>query len=303
MGVPIILGGNSSESDSNGMRRGARTLAIAISVTVVAFTMSAASVLPAGAAQTSGNATSGAPTSNVRSFMTLYGYVDNSPPGTGIAHPCIHSQAGGTGTYADPITFATDVAELGWCTVIYVPYMQRYFIHEDECSQCDRDWSTSHLYRFDMWAGGDASSLKEPERRALLRCERTWTRGDSPTDPANPTILINPQPDLPVTKDPIFSAPTSCWNPITISNPGKQTTYLNSGPVRLPIAASDTSADQTLKFAAVGLPNGVSIDDETGLISGTPAIKQHSRATITVSDEYNSASTTFVWVVKNPPRR
>ena len=73
--------------------------------------------------------------------MTLYGYVDNSPPGTDIAHPCGTRQgAGGTGTYADPITFATDVQEMAWCQVIYVPYMERYFIHEDECSECDHDW-------------------------------------------------------------------------------------------------------------------------------------------------------------------
>ena len=92
----------------------------------------------------------------VQAFMTLYGYVDNSPPGAGIAHPCIHQEAGGSGTYADPITFATDASELPWCEIVYVPYMERYFIHEDECSECDHDWRKLHKYRFDMWAGGDA---------------------------------------------------------------------------------------------------------------------------------------------------
>lgn len=272
--------------------------------TVVAVAVSVAFGLPAGAAPASGGASSrsSATTTSVQSYMTLYGYVDNSPPGPGIAHPCLHSQAGRTGTYADPITFATDVAELGWCTVIYVPYMQRYFIHEDECSQCDRDWSTSHLYRFDMWAGGDASSLMQPERRALLSCEGTWTRANSSTDPANPTILINPQPGLPVTTAPIFAAPTSCWSPITVSNPGKQTTYFSTGPVMLPIGASDTTAGQTLTFSAVGLPHGVSIDGASGLISGTPTLRQRTRATVTVSDAYNSATISFVWVVKKPPR-
>jgi hypothetical protein len=152
-------------------------------------------------------------TSTVTAFMTLYGYVDNSPPGTDIAHPCSSRQgAGGTGTYADPITFATDVSELPWCQIIYVPYMERYFIHEDECSQCDHDWKKFHLYRFDMWAGGDAASLHQPERGALLRCERTWTRGNSIKDPDNPTITIDPPSDLPVVTTPIFSPPTTCWN-------------------------------------------------------------------------------------------
>ena len=151
--------------------------------------------------------------STVQAFMTLYGYVDNSPPGTDIAHPCGPRRgAGGTGTYADPITFATDVHELAWCQVIYVPYMERYFIHEDECSQCDHDWKKFHLYRFDMWAGGDAASRHQPEKGALLRCERTWTRGNSVKDPDNPTITVDPPSDLPVTNAPIFSPPTTCWS-------------------------------------------------------------------------------------------
>ncbi|MGH9016844.1 MAG: discoidin domain-containing protein, partial [Acidimicrobiales bacterium] len=148
----------------------------------------------------------------VQAFMTLYGYVDNSPPGTDIAHPCLHSQAGGTGTYADPITFATDIKELPWCEIIYVPYMERYFIHEDECSECDHDWTRFQKYRFDMWAGGDAASRHRPEKRALLRCESTWTRGNSIKDPDNPTITLDPASDLPVTTAPIFSPPGTCWS-------------------------------------------------------------------------------------------
>jgi hypothetical protein len=151
-------------------------------------------------------------TGTVQAFMTLYGYVDNSPPGTDIAHPCIHSGAGGTGTYADPITFATDIQELPWCELIYVPYMERYFIHEDECSQCDHDWKKFQKYRFDMWAGGDKASLHQPEKKALLQCESTWTRGNSIKDKNNPTITLDPPPDLPVTTTPIFTPPDTCWS-------------------------------------------------------------------------------------------
>jgi hypothetical protein len=152
-------------------------------------------------------------TGTVQAFMTLYGFVDNSPPGTGIAHPCgTRRGAGGTGTYADPVTFATDVKELPWCEIVYVPYMERYFIHEDECSECDRDWRKLKAYRFDMWAGGDAASVRQPEKKALLRCESTWTRGNSVKDPNNPTITLDPPSDLPVTTTPIFSAPGTCWS-------------------------------------------------------------------------------------------
>jgi Putative Ig domain len=235
--------------------------------------------------------------------MTLYGYADNSPPGTGIAHPCIHLAAGGTGTYSDPVTFATDVNEEPWCAVIYVPYMHRYFIHEDECSECDADWNASHLYRFDMWAGGDALSRAQPERKALLRCESTWTRGNSPTDPANPSILVDPPPNLPVTTDPIFSPPGTCWQPVGIDDPGTQTTVLGSGPVSLQIRATDSNSGAILVYGATGLPAGLSIDAATGLVSGAPALRQRARVTVVASDGLDSASVSFRWNVKAAPRR
>ena len=234
---------------------------------------------------------------NVKAFMTLYGYADNSPPGTVIAHPCIHSSAGGTGTYADPITFATDVNELGWCQIIYVPYMQRYFIHEDECSECDRDWNAQHLYRFDMWAGGDASSRHQPERKALRLCESTWTRANSVSDPNNPTIVVDPPANLPVTPAPIFTPLTTCWNgtPIAITNPGKQATALQRA-VSLQVKAVDY-AGLTPQFAARGLPAGVAINPTTGLISGHPTAKGRDVTTVTVSDGTNVASVGFTWKV------
>ncbi|MGA8725741.1 MAG: Ig domain-containing protein, partial [Acidimicrobiales bacterium] len=236
-------------------------------------------------------------TSDVTAFMTLYGYADNSPPGTDIAHPCIHSQAGGTGTYTDPITFATDVAELGWCQIIYVPYMERYFIHEDECSQCDTTWNSLHLYRFDMWAGGDASSLTQPGRSALLGCESTWTRGNSPTDPNNPSIEVDPSSNLPVVTTPVFTPPTTCWTPIRVTDPGNQQSFTGS-PVSLQVEASDTTAGQTLAYRATGLPAGLAINGSTGLISGVPTVKGRSKVTLTASDTSDSVTVKFRWKVK-----
>ena len=40
-------------------------------------------------------------------FLTFYGWWDNTPPGGDIAFPRLHNTAGGRGTFADPITFAT----------------------------------------------------------------------------------------------------------------------------------------------------------------------------------------------------
>jgi hypothetical protein len=257
---------------------------------VGSFAAAASATSAAGAATPQG-------TTSVQAFMTLYGYADNSPPGTVIAHPCLHSQAGGTGTYADPITFATDVAELGWCQIIYVPYMERYFIHEDECSECDQNWNTLHLYRFDMWAGGDASSLVQPGRKALLGCESTWTRGNSPTDPSNPTIEIDPPSDLPVVTTPIFTPPTSCWSPISLTHPGNQFSLVG-GAVNVQMVASDGNPGQTLAYRATGLPAGLSINGTTGLITGVPTLKGGTKVTVTVSDAFDSASAKFRWKVK-----
>jgi hypothetical protein len=234
---------------------------------------------------------------NVKAFMTLYGWADNSPPGPVIAHPCLHGTAGGMGTFANPVTFATDVSELPWCTVIYVPYMKRYFIHEDECSECDSDWTQFHLYRFDMWAGGDANSRKAPEKKALRACESTWTRADSVSDPDNPTVIVDPPADLPVTTAPIFSAPTSCWTPIALSNPAKQTTVLGSA-VSLRVRAVDASPSETLTYRASSLPAGLSVNVASGLISGRPTVRGKSHVTVTVSDSADSASATFVWTIK-----
>jgi hypothetical protein len=233
---------------------------------------------------------------NVQAFMTLYGWADNSPPGPDIAHPCIHSTAGGIGTYADPITFATDVNELGWCQIIYVPYMQRYFIHEDECSECDANWNSQHKYRFDMWAGGDASSTHRPERKALMRCESTWTRANSIDDPNNPTVIVDPPSTEPVTTAPIFSPPGSCWSPISIINPGKQSAAAGNA-VSLQISAVDHTSGQTLTYSATGLPMGVTIDSTSGLISGIPTTRGRAKTTVTAADSADSASVSFVWKV------
>ena len=241
----------------------------------------------------------GAQTTAVKAFMTLYGYEDNSPPGTVISHPCIHARAGGAGTYANPITFATDTAELPYCQIVYVPYMQRYFIHEDECSQCDQNWNAGHRYRFDMWAGGDASSRRQPERKALARCESAWTRANSANDPDNPTVEIDPPPNLPVTPAPIFSPPTGCWSggPFVVANPGKQTSRTGS-PVTLHISAHDYAASPIPRYAASGLPGGLSINATTGVISGTPTTRGRTTVAVVVSDPTGSASVSFVWNVR-----
>jgi hypothetical protein len=134
-------------------------------------------------------------------YCTLYGWLDNSPPGDAIAYPQIHSVAGGTGTYSDPVTFATDENELSPGTIIYVAYLKKYFIMEDDCVQCDSDWSSSQKRHVDLWAGGNNNS-----GQALLNCE------DSLTEQAN--VIVSPPSTETVDTTPIFNSSTEqCYVP------------------------------------------------------------------------------------------
>ncbi|CAF1401659.1 unnamed protein product [Adineta ricciae] len=44
------------------------------------------------------------------------------------------------GIYEDPITFATNKRELDIGTMIYVPFLRKYFIMEDLCESAVRAW-------------------------------------------------------------------------------------------------------------------------------------------------------------------
>jgi 3D (Asp-Asp-Asp) domain-containing protein len=67
--------------------------------------------------------------------ITFYASMDNDPPfSTTIAYPRLHQKAGGTGTYADPITFAADARLYPTGTRIYVPRFRKYFVMEDRCA-------------------------------------------------------------------------------------------------------------------------------------------------------------------------
>jgi hypothetical protein len=106
-------------------------------------------------------------------FITAYTWQDNTPPGSPeISNPVLHAQAGGTGTYEDPVTIAVghsratgqDVLDLPAGTRIYLPDVRRYFIVEDTCGDgpapengpCHtgaREQGNASLW-IDMWIGG-----------------------------------------------------------------------------------------------------------------------------------------------------
>lgn len=116
--------------------------------------------------------TSGA-SNEIRSqaYLTGYSYWDNTPAGSAaISDPVLHTVAGGTGTYADPITIAVghsiingkDILDFPKGTRFYVPNLRRYFIVEDTCGDgrtpqngpCHTGYPSGASFWLDLWVGG-----------------------------------------------------------------------------------------------------------------------------------------------------
>ena len=130
-------------------------------------------------------------------YVTLYGWPDNSPPGNSISYPrsegypTVHDVAGGTGTYADPVTLATDSGELPVGTIVYIPYLQKYLVNEDQCVACLSDWS-HRKYHIDLWIGGQGytvASLK-PHLYELTKASAAVIVDPPANEPVNQTPLL-----------------------------------------------------------------------------------------------------------------
>ena len=185
--------------------------------------------------------------STTRNFLvTLYGWPDNSPPGNDIAYPAsdgnptIHDAAGGTGTYSDPITYATDKAELPIGTKVYYPYLHRYFIMEDDCVECDQDWTGQgpdggpNLYHIDLWIGGEGGNSSD-----VINCEDNLTQNSA-------SVIVNPPSDEAVDTTPLFdSSDNSCYDPSSFNGGGGGggTGGGSGGPAELIGAASGKCLD------------------------------------------------------------
>jgi hypothetical protein len=180
----------------------------AAAVLVTALLGAGVFVAVTGAASPAGASTTG------NYLVTFYGYPDNSPPGAQIAYPqnggnpTIHNEASGVGTYADPVTFATDKSEIPVGTRIYVPFVHRYFIMEDDCTECDEDWTGSGpdggpgMHHVDLWTGGAGGSSS-----AVINCEDNLTQNSA-------QVIVDPPASEPVDTTPLFnSGDNSCYNP------------------------------------------------------------------------------------------
>ncbi|MBP2327886.1 hypothetical protein JOF56_008271 [Kibdelosporangium banguiense] len=195
-------------------------------------------------------------------FLTFYGWWDNTPPGGDIAYPQIHNTAGGKGTYADPITFATSTSELRAGTKVWVPRVRKYFIMEDSCQECGEDWNGEGpnggpgLRHIDLWLGG-----KGGDPMAAIDCEDALTHYNPDSTPVMESVVVDPPSDEPYDPTPIFNTGTGeCYGgaqPNTtfgsyrnvstgqcMENPGNS----SSPGTQMKLAACSGAAAQQFKF-------------------------------------------------------
>ena len=92
------------------------------------------------------------------------------------------------------------------------------------------------------------------------------------------------------------SAPAPVNAPPTVTNPGPQNNVVGVA-LDLAITASDPNGNP-LTYSAIGLPNGLGINANTGHITGTPNTVNVYAVTVTATDDgMLSGSTNFNWTI------
>ncbi|SEF36443.1 F5/8 type C domain-containing protein [Amycolatopsis pretoriensis] len=213
-------------------------------------------------------------------FLTFYGWWDNTPPGGDISYPQIHDTAGGKGTYADPITFATSSDELKPGTKVWVPRVKKYFIMEDGCDECSDDWNSQGpnggpgLRHIDLWLGGKGGSAFD-----AIDCEDALTHYNADNTPVMEPVVVDPPSNEDYDATPIFNTSTgACWGgaqPNTTVGQYKNNstgTCLEapSSGTTLKVAACTGSDAQRFTFHGAFLV----IDDKCAGISGSSIVLQ-----------------------------
>ena len=127
-------------------------------------------------------------------WLTGYSWQDNTPPGSSVVgEPVLHQQAGGTGTFADPITVAVPGHQgaMAWQpgSRFYLPTVKRYVLVEDSGASRAPAGTDTHL---DMWIGGQDGTLA-----ATNACEDSLT--------GRVAAELNPPNNLPVIVGPIYA--------------------------------------------------------------------------------------------------
>ncbi|KAI0408037.1 hypothetical protein F4802DRAFT_550283 [Xylaria palmicola] len=132
-------------------------------------------------------------TGNVKT--TFYGVPDNDPAGSdAIAFSCSSRgfHAGGTGTFSDPLTFASrQGSAYRQCEIVYFPYLKKYIRNEDICAACNTaEW-------VDIFTGNSQNGGSNQ-----VNCENQLTPN------AVQSVIRDPATNLEVDTTPLFSSGT-----------------------------------------------------------------------------------------------
>jgi 3D (Asp-Asp-Asp) domain-containing protein len=216
---------------------------------------------PSGASPAAAHSTAAAAKApkSVQVYATYYGWYDNTPPGCATAYSgCAH----GTGTYKDPITFASDKHEFPVGTVLYYPTIEKYVRMGDDCQECDEDWSGKgpdggpRLHHIDIWIGGKGGNAFD-----VINCEDGLTQGMPDGAPLLTPFIENPPGNLPVSTEPLFNSRTEhCFGGATTSTSYGRYKNVKSGKcledpgysaksgARAELASCNTGAAEKLAF-------------------------------------------------------
>lgn len=164
-------------------------LLVAVPLFLVALLFSGGQCGPSGSGWAVGMILDGTETT-VRAYTTGYGWYDNTPPGSAqIARPVIHTSAGGSGTYNDPITVAVAAPNGVWVypagTRFYLPNLHRYGVVEDLGDTGMQSPPNGASVWLDQWGGGQGVS-----QNTSLDCLGKMT--------GTFTVIVNPKAGYPV---------------------------------------------------------------------------------------------------------
>jgi hypothetical protein len=182
---------------------------IAVCVTAISaitLAVTSASGASTSAARTTAEAAAKQP-KQVEVYATYYGWYDNTPPGCATAYS---GCARGNGTYAHPITFASDKKEFPVGTILYYPTIEKYVRMGDDCQECDEDWSGKgpdggpRFHHLDIWIGGKGGNEFD-----VINCEDGLTQGMPDGSPLLTPFIENPPRNMPVSTEQVFNSRTN----------------------------------------------------------------------------------------------